>query len=288
MKNKTLLIVGGTDGIGKTIGLKAGNENKVIIVGRSAEKGEALVREFPNWEFYPKDMSEMRNVLSLAENLAQDHNHIDYIIHTADILLDKRVETKEGLEISVAINIYSRILLNHLLVKKYGFTPSRIMHIALAGAPFGQKSFMEDFPIKKEVSSTKAHMVGQIANDMYGLFLQRRLQDRVKVNILNPGMVDTDIRRNGELPVFMKVLSPIFDIMRPFIETAPEQYAEFPFSILQGKNSIAETNVLISPKGGIVKESNITSSERNQEKFIERVEYSLKELIDIDIDLSGI
>ncbi len=286
MKNKTLLIVGGTDGIGKEIAIKAGNDNSVIIIGRSEEKGKRLLKKYPNWHFYPTDVSEMKNVVQLTDTISKNHSAIDFVVHTADILLDKRVDTKEGLEKSVAINIYSRVLINHLLLDKYGFKPSRIMHIALAGAPFGQKSFMKDFPIKKDVSSARAHMVGQIANDVYGLFLQQRLKNRVKVNILNPGMVDTDIRRNGELPLFMKLLSPIFALFRPFIETKPDKYADIPFSILMGENKIAQNEVLISSKGKSVKSSAVTSNEENQNIMIDSIEQTLSELTDFVIDIS--
>lgn len=161
------------------------------------------------------------------------------------------------------------------------------MHIALAGAPFGQKSFMKDFPIKKEVSSGKAHMVGQIANDVYGLFLQRQLKNRVKVNILNPGMVDTNIRRNGELPLFIKILNPIFLLLRPFIETKPDEYANIPFSILKGDNKIAEQEVLISAKGKSVKPSKVTANEENQNTMMDSIEETLSELTSSVIDLSN-
>ncbi|MEL7123287.1 MAG: SDR family NAD(P)-dependent oxidoreductase [Bacteroidota bacterium] len=286
MKNKMLLIIGGTDGIGKEIAIKAGNDNSVIIVGRSKKKGKRLLEQYPNWHFYPTDISEMKNVVQLANTIAKNHATIDFIVHSADVLLDKRVETNEGLEKSVAINIYSRVLINHLLLHKHGFHPSRIMHIALAGAPFGQKNFMNDFPIKGAMSSGKAHMVGQIANDVYGLFLQRQLKNRVKVNILNPGMVDTDIRRNGELPLFIKMLNPIFALLRPFIETKPNEYAEIPFSILKGENEIAENEVLISSKGKSVKPSSITSNQENQNIIMDRIEQRLNELTSIIIDLS--
>lgn len=286
MKNKTLLIIGGTDGIGKAIAIKAGNENEVIIVGRSVEKGNTLMENYPNWHFYATDVSEMKNVVRLANTIAKNHTQIDFFVHTADVLLDKRVETSEGLEISVAINIYSRVLINHLLVHKYGFKPSRIMHIALAGAPFGQKSFMRDFPVGQNTSSAKAHMVGQIANDMYGLFLDRKLNTQLKINILNPGMVDTDIRRNGELPLFMKILSPIFSLFRPFIETKPDEYAAIPFSILNGENKIAENEVLISAKGKPVKKSDITSNQENQNIIMNSIEETLCDLTALEIDLS--
>ncbi|MEL7123168.1 MAG: SDR family NAD(P)-dependent oxidoreductase [Bacteroidota bacterium] len=286
MKSKTILIVGGTDGIGKAIAMKAGNENSVILVGRSIQKGKALLKQYSNWYFYPADISEMKNVVTLLEGISKNHSQIDYVVHTADVLLDKRVETKEGLELSVAVNIYARVLLNHLLLHKHGFKPTRIMHVALAGAPFGQKTFMDEFPIKEHVSSAKAHMIGQIANDVYGLFLQRKLNEEVKVNILNPGMVDTDIRRNGELPMMMKVLNPIFALLRPFIETKPNEYAEIPFSILKGKNEIAETHVLISAKGKSVKNSKVTSNIRNQEATMSSIEKKLRDLTGLAIDLS--
>ncbi|MEO1054084.1 MAG: SDR family NAD(P)-dependent oxidoreductase [Bacteroidota bacterium] len=285
MKDKTLLVVGGTDGIGKEIALKAGSGNTVIIVGRSEAKGNVLLSKYPNWYFYPTDLSEMKNVTKLADKIGANHNEIDYFVHTADVLLDKRVETREGLEISIATNFYARVLLNHLLLTNFNFKPSRIMHIALAGAPFGHKTFVKDFPLAPEVNSAKGHMVGQVANDAYGLYMQRLLKNNTKVNILNPGMVDTNIRRNGELPTMMKWLMPIFSLMRPFIETKPHEYAEIPFSILEGRNEVANANVLISPKGGKAKASKVVSSIKNQTTVMRSTENQLSEIIKGEVQL---
>jgi len=286
MNNKTILIVGGTDGIGKEIALKAGTNNKVILVGRSEEKGENLLKQYVNWSFYSVDLSEMKNVKQLADIIGTNHPKIDYIVHTADVLLDKRVETIEGLEISMAINFYARVLLNHLLLTKYDVEPSRIMHIALAGAPFGHKTFMANFPLSPDVSSSKGHMVGQVANDAYGLYLQGVLGDRTKVNILNSGMVNTDIRRNGELPFMMKLMTPLFMLMRPFIETKPNEYADIPFSILKGKNAIANSSVLISPKGGKAKVSEVVSNSGNQKTIMFETGKTLSEILGIKIEFT--
>lgn len=285
MKDKTLLVVGGTDGIGKEIALKAGNDNTVIIVGRSEAKGNVLLSKYPNWYFYPTDLSEMKNVTELADKIGANHNEIDFIVHTADVLLNKRFETIEGLEISIAINFYARVLLNHLLLTNFNFKPSRIMHIALAGAPFGHKTFMTDFPLGKEVDSAKGHMVGQVANDAYGLYMQQTLSDEVKMNILNPGMVDTDIRRNGQLPSAMKLLMPIFYLIRPFIETKPNEYAKIPFTILKDQNEVANTNVLITPKGAKAKASKVVSSIENQNKVMQITADQLSDILKTKINL---
>ena len=285
MKNKTILIVGGTDGIGKEIALKAGKDNNIIVVGRNKEKGNALITRFPKWCFYPADLSEMENTVQLVETIVTNHQIIDHVVHTADVLLDKRVETAEGLEISIATNFYSRVLLNHLLLNKFNFRPSRIVHIALAGAPFGHKTFMKDFPLSAKVNSAKGHMVGQLANDIYGLYMQRVLRNHTRVNILNPGMVDTDIRRKGELPTAMKLMMPLFSLVRPFMETKPHEYAEIPFAILEGRNEAANTSVLITQNGLKAKASKVVSSIENQNEVMRITGHQLSSIVKAKINL---
>jgi len=61
------------------------------------------------------------------------------------LLRMKRLETTEGLEVSLATTYYGRFLLNHLLLNEVPvYQPARIIHITAAGFPPG-KNFRPNF-----------------------------------------------------------------------------------------------------------------------------------------------
>ena len=251
MKNKNILIVGGTDGIGRALANALVNSNKVLIVGRNERKANSFRTANPqNAHYMLSDISLLKNIPALVRDIKTTFDKLDFIIHTADILRVKRLNTNEGLEKSIAVNYYARFLINQLLVgEEPRFTPKRITHIAAAGFP-PPKNFMKNFPLPVKANSFKGHGIGQGANDFYGFTMAEKFKETgVKINILNPGIVDTDIRRNGQFPSLIKVLSPIVGLLLRRKQTSPEEYAKIPLAILNGENPDAENFILLNSKG---------------------------------------
>ncbi|MEM8764977.1 MAG: SDR family NAD(P)-dependent oxidoreductase [Bacteroidota bacterium] len=246
MNQRTFLIVGGTDGIGRALANILVNQNRVIIVGRSQAKGQAFMEDFGNnAHFFQSDVSLMSNTETVCKKLILSEEKLDFIIHTADILQTVGENTKEGLEKSIAINFYSRVLFNELLLKK--FQPERIIHVAAAGFPMN-KNFNNKFPIKDTASGFSAHGYGQIANDYYGLWMSKQLLP-TKINILNPGIVDTDIRRNAKMGGMYKFAMPIIGFFMARNQVSPEEYAKIVFNIIRNNNDESNHFVLINNKG---------------------------------------
>ncbi|RIV24948.1 SDR family NAD(P)-dependent oxidoreductase [Fibrisoma montanum] len=250
------VLIGATAGIGKeTARLLAREGYRVLLVGRNQTAGQALATELQG-SFIQADVSLMSDVRRVADQVGQLTDTLDLIIHTADVLTTKRHETAEGFEVSIATNYYGRFLLNHLLLNEAPvYRPARIIHVAAAGFPAG-KTFRAKFPVAATASGFTAHNIGQIANDFYGLALAAKLQPSgTKVNILNPGLVDTDIRRRGDFPGWFKAVEPVFDwLLRPWI-TKPHDYAQVVVDIATGRNAEADQSVLINRKGKSIQPS---------------------------------
>lgn len=270
MRNKTIVIVGGTDGIGRAIANALVKENTVLIIGRSEQKGESFKEEHgENARFLICDLSLLNNIPGLVAEIKSQLDTVDFIVHTADNLRTKRLDTSEGLEISIAINHYSRVLFNQLMVgEESGFRPERIIHIAFAGFPV-PKNFIKNFPLPDTASSFKGHGLGQVSNDFYGLFMKPKLKKLgIKINILNPGTVDTNIRRNGELPALLKMLSPIIGFLLTGKIRTPEEYAVFPLEILNNENADANHFTLIDSNGkGITGKAKVNVVDTQQELY---------------------
>ncbi|MEM9681487.1 MAG: SDR family NAD(P)-dependent oxidoreductase, partial [Bacteroidota bacterium] len=262
MDKTSFLIVGGTDGIGRALANILAEHNRVIILGRSQIKGQTFLDAFgDNVDFIQADVSIMSNVDNVCSKIIQSEKKLDFIIHTADVLQTARENTREGLEKSIAINLYSRVLFNELLLKK--FQPERIIHVAAAGFPMN-KNFNHKFPVKDTASGFSAHGYGQIANDFYGLWMSKKLKN-TKINILNPGIVDTDIRRNAKMGGFYKFMMPIMGFFMLRSPVSPETYAQVVLSIIKNQNDESNRFVLINKKGeGISGNKNINDVKMQQ------------------------
>jgi NAD(P)-dependent dehydrogenase (short-subunit alcohol dehydrogenase family) len=234
MDQQIALVVGGTKGIGREVVRQlAAKGYHVLIVGRDAAAGRSLEDELnrtASVEFIQGDMSLLAETRRVALLIHDRIPHLNVLIHSADVLAFDRIETSEGFELSFALNYLSRFLLNEILLDRLKSGQARILHIAGAGyMPLKAAAF----PPGPTANSFTGHGVGQGANDIYGLELAERLKGTgVTINILNPGGVDTDIRRNMKLRGTQKLIMPVMMLAMKYIfrmkMQQPADYARIP------------------------------------------------------------
>ncbi len=230
MEGKVALVVGGTRGIGRaTAGGLARMGAEVSIVGRNRDAGEAAAREISaaggRAEFIPADVSLMSEVRRLSGEFRSRYDRLDVLVQSADVLLTKRVNTAEGIELGFATNYLSRFLMDNLLLDLMkASAPARIVHVAAPGLPGRLKT--EKLPPPPGMGGIGAHNLGQRANDVFAVELSSRLRDTgVTINVINPGMIDTDIRRSAEGGPAMKLMMRAVELVFRRNTTTPEQFA---------------------------------------------------------------
>ncbi|NMA52845.1 MAG: 3-oxoacyl-ACP reductase FabG [Peptococcaceae bacterium] len=91
LKDKIAVITGGSQGIGKAIAEEFSNEGAhVIIVNRTAEKGQETVRELTSKggkaSSIPADVSLMDDVEKLVERIKKEFARIDILVNNAGII----------------------------------------------------------------------------------------------------------------------------------------------------------------------------------------------------------
>src|SRR5688500_19864608 len=119
MRGKTVLITGGTSGIGKAaaVALAAMGAN-VVIVGRNQERGEVAVEEIrarshnESVELLLADLSVQSEVRGLAQEFQERHDRIDVLVNNAGLVQSKRTESPDGIETTLAINHLAPFLLD--------------------------------------------------------------------------------------------------------------------------------------------------------------------------------
>jgi NAD(P)-dependent dehydrogenase (short-subunit alcohol dehydrogenase family) len=129
---RTVLVTGGTDGIGKAIAhVLAGQGIGVVAVGSNAEKGAAAVRELrrssgnDRVEFLQADLCLIRNVDALAAQVSQRWPQLHYLVLCAGIMRGHRTLTAEAIETNFAVNYLSRFALATALLSNLALRSCR-------------------------------------------------------------------------------------------------------------------------------------------------------------------
>lgn len=249
---KIALVVGASDGIGRRTAMDLHELGyKIIAVGRNIEKLTSLKTLLQHCDIIPADISLMKEVSRIANLIKSNYPKIDLILYTADVLLTKRKNTSEGNELGFSTNYLSRYLLNSLLIEVLNKSGNaRIIHISVAGFPATLKK--ENFPVKPTDSSMTGHNLGQLCNDFYGVTFAEKYP-AIKINILNPGIVKTDIFNKMEGGIWLKLGISILKLLMLPRTTTIEKYVPLVVKIALGKHASANEFVLIDRKGkGIV------------------------------------
>ena len=202
MQHKNIIITGATDGIGlaaaKSIAKKGYH---VSLVGRNPDKGkkalEAIIAHTgnENLNFFECDLSLVANVKDLADRIKQKHSKIDVLLNNAGGANKTKQITSEGLEKTFATNqmnyfVLSTELLNIISESHDG----RIVNVA-SNAHIGAEVDYENINSEKSFSAWTSYCVSKLMNIMFTYQLSS-MQDRVSVNVLHPGFVDTNIAGN--------------------------------------------------------------------------------------------
>ena len=145
MTGKTVLITGGTGGIGKAaaIGL-ASMGARVGITGRDRARAEtaaaAIARESgnPAVDVFVADMSSQAEVRRLADEVLAAYPRLDVLLNNVGGFWAHRHVTADGLEHTFALNHLAPFLLTSLLLDRLkASAPARDRHRVVRGAGHG-------------------------------------------------------------------------------------------------------------------------------------------------------
>lgn len=202
MQHKNIIITGATDGIGlaaaKSIAKKGYH---VSLVGRNPDKGKKALETIiahsgnENLDFFECDLSLVANVKDLADIIKQKHSKIDVLLNNAGGANKTKQITSEGLEKTFATNQMNYFVLStELLDILSESNDARIVNVA-SNAHIGAEVDYENINSEKNFSAWTSYCVSKLMNIMFTYQLAS-MQDKVSVNVLHPGFVDTNIAGN--------------------------------------------------------------------------------------------
>jgi uncharacterized oxidoreductase len=109
--NRTILITGGTSGIGRAlIEQLAVNNRKIIVIGRDAKKLAILQQEYPNLTPYLCEMDQPNQLGHCLGLISHKHPDINLIINNAAIQYNKKLTDKDFDVDSIQAEINTNLL----------------------------------------------------------------------------------------------------------------------------------------------------------------------------------
>jgi retinol dehydrogenase-14 len=199
MTGKTVLITGGTGGIGKAtaIGLARAGA-RVGIVGRDATRGEAAAAEIrsasgnTSVDVFTADMSSQAEVRRLAAEVLDRYPRLDVLVNNVGGFWAHRRVTADGLEHTFAVNHLAGFLLTNLLLDRLvASAPARVVTVSSGAQSMGRIDF-DDLQGARKYSGQRAYNQSKLANVMFTFELGRRLEGTgVTANVLHPGVTRT-------------------------------------------------------------------------------------------------
>src|SRR6266850_4551543 len=190
MKNKTILITGGTTGIGlATAKLLSAEGAKIIVTGRNPETLAAVQRELPGVIVIKSDSGSLSAAQSLGGEVKKHVDHLDGVFLNAGIATFTPFdsESPQHFDDGFNINVRGPFFQLQSLLPLLG-NPSSVVFNSSVAAQVG-------FPTTSIYSATKAGVVS------FGKTLAVELAPRgIRVNVLSPGPVETPIIKKLDLP----------------------------------------------------------------------------------------
>ena len=190
LEGKVVLIHGGTQGVGAAIARAAGREGATVVVtGRRAEVGEALVSELRNGDGVPAsyvqaDLADVGQVQAATSEVIDRHGRVDCLVNSAGLttrgtLLDT---TPELFDAHIAVNLRAPFFAMQAVVadlRRRG-APGTIVNIISSSELGGQ-------PYLAPYVAAKAGLAGLTRNSAHA-----HRWDRIRINGLDIGWTDTE------------------------------------------------------------------------------------------------
>jgi NAD(P)-dependent dehydrogenase (short-subunit alcohol dehydrogenase family) len=204
MKDKTILITGATDGIGKQTALElALMDARVIIHGRNPRLVQDTVDEIIKTSGNDKlsgvvaDFSSLKQVKALADEIRSNFGQLNVLVNNAGTLPMQRLLTTDGYELNFQVNHLAPFLLTNLLLDTLKTNaPSRIINVSSDAHAMCELDF-ENLQAEKHFEWLNAYGLSKLGIMYMTYELADRLQGSgVVVNCLHPGDVDTKMQRS--------------------------------------------------------------------------------------------
>jgi NAD(P)-dependent dehydrogenase (short-subunit alcohol dehydrogenase family) len=225
LSGKICLITGGTSGIGKeTARAMAQMGAHVVIAARNLELAEKVKQELitatgnVHIDVMLCDFVSFASIMTFAKSFTAKYDRLHILINNAGLMERERKLSRDGIELTFAVNHLAPFLLTKLLLDTVkASAPARIVNVASDAHRGGVINF-DDIEGKQNFGGWKAYSQSKLANILFTRHLATMLRGSgVTVNCLHPGVVATN---------FFNLIPAPFRFLAKFFMLTPEKGAE--------------------------------------------------------------
>ena len=228
-EGRIAIVTGASGGIGlwTALGLAKAGAHTVMLC-RDARRGEEARRFVAEGagrvpELILADFADLAQVRAAGAEIAERHRYIHILVNNAGLFAPKRTLTKDGYEMTFAVNHLAPFLLTDALLPALELAGeasrhARIVNVASAAAN------RASIDLAGLMSARRYKMLGaygqsKLANILFTKELARRLPPKpISANCLHPGVVATGIGNKGGISGL------VWSAIKPFM-IGPEQGA---------------------------------------------------------------
>jgi retinol dehydrogenase-14 len=222
MAGRTVLITGGSAGIGKATALGLASMGAhVAVTGRYRDRADAAAAEIRaagggRVDVFVADLSSQAEVRRLADQVLHVLTRIDVLVNNVGGYWNTRHVTADGLERTFALNHLAPFLLTTLLLDQLKHSaPARVVTVSSNAHTMGRIDF-DDLQGERSYSGARAYNQSKLANVLFTNELARRMPAAsITANALHPGVVSTSFGADDPAAV-RRLLVPF---LRPFMKT---------------------------------------------------------------------
>ena len=225
LNNKTIVISGATNGIGKAAAIELSKKNpRLLFTYRNQKLADKLLTEIKNLSPDTQvhsvycDFSNQDSIKKCADEINNLCEKIDLLINNAGVVNTSYRETNEGIENTFAVNHLGYFLFTNLLLNKLkGENETRIINVSSAAHAFVKEMQWEDINYKSNFGQgLRCYGQSKLANLLFTRYLAIKLStENISVNAMHPGGVNTSLGSQNKA----WYSKPLKLILKPFFRS---------------------------------------------------------------------
>ncbi|MEI9997183.1 MAG: SDR family oxidoreductase [Rhizomicrobium sp.] len=217
MQGKTVVVTGGTSGIGEVAAIRLAEKGaRIVLIARDRARTDATLAKLraanPSAQHasHLADLSVIAEMKRVAGEVAAAEPRIDVLVNNAGAVFLSRKLSADGLEMTFATNHMAYFVVTNILLPNLKATPgARIVSTASDAHKAGKLDF-DDLQLEKGFGVGRAYGTSKLCNILFTRELAKRLDGSgVTANCLHPGFVGTRFGLNNANNVFMKGLQRV-------------------------------------------------------------------------------
>lgn len=221
MPFRTTVITGATSGIGRETALAlAKKDHALYLLVRNVAKGEELKKELitqtGNRSIFVVhcDLTDMQTVKLAADELKGKLFAINVLINNAGGINTQRKLSKDGIELTFAMNHLGHFLLTMNLLPLLQKGQARVINVSSEAHKMARPQLLNDVQFKEGYSAWKAYGLAKLCNIYFTKSLaEKYAQSGITAYALHPGIVKSDFWTGlGGLNKILKLLASPFMI----------------------------------------------------------------------------